>query len=257
MTQFHEDLSERSKTFLGDLRVYLFSSGKKSEDIDDIVEQLEVHLLEAERNGKPIDKIIGDSPKDYMNQLSSEMTVDVKGWAKYIPFIILGGFSFKIIGDLVNGNLSYSLLELFGFLAIALIFIVTTFASFKFISGRGLSNSQQIMVLFPVVTLHMGLFIGLIYLNRSLETPVIHFGTTGTIIIASLAVILVLLISWWAKTAVLPILLILLFLPEYLLGFSTMQEMTQMTVGLFISYASIAIYIYISFKNTKEESPNH
>jgi len=256
MTQFHEDLSEKSKTFLGDLRVYLFSSGKNSEDIDDVVEQLEVHLVEAEKNGKSIDKIIGDSPKDYMNQLSSEMTVDIKSSLKNISIIILGAFSFFIIGDAINGNLAYSLLELFGYLVIALIFIVTVFVAFKYISGRGLSNLQQMMVLFPVTMLLMGMFIGLIYLNRSIETPVIQFGTTGTIIVASLTAILLIIGSWRAKTAVLPIILTLLYLPEYLLGFSTMQETTQLTVGMFISYAGIAIYVFIAFKKSDEQSPS-
>lgn len=43
------NLSSKSKSFLEDLRVYLFSSGKNSDGIESIVEELEVHLMEAEK----------------------------------------------------------------------------------------------------------------------------------------------------------------------------------------------------------------
>src|SRR5690625_3376223 len=74
MTEQRE-VSKQSKEFLENLRLYLFSSGKKSRDIEEIVEELEVHLYEAEQKGKPIEKIIGKSPKEYMVMDSDEMSL--------------------------------------------------------------------------------------------------------------------------------------------------------------------------------------
>src|SRR5690625_6067575 len=73
-------LSNKSKEFLDNLRIYLFSSGKKSDEIDDIVEELEIHLHEAERNGKPIEKVIGKTPEAYMEMISDEMMIDYRTW---------------------------------------------------------------------------------------------------------------------------------------------------------------------------------
>ncbi len=130
-----------------ELRVYLFSSGKKEDEIDEIVEELEVHLLEAEEQGKPIEKVVGDSPKAYMEQLSSVMDIDTKTWFKYALIIILGSFSFKIIGDLLRGELSYSILAIIGHIVISGMFILGLFGAFRYISARQVSNVKQFFTL--------------------------------------------------------------------------------------------------------------
>ncbi|MDY0395822.1 hypothetical protein RWE15_17270 [Virgibacillus halophilus] len=124
-------LSHESKTFLENLRVYLFSNGKNPKEIEEITEELEIHLLEAEKDGKSIEKIIGKSPKEYMEMLSNEMVIDYRTWMKYICLIIFGSFSFTIFPDLLNGNLSYSILEIFGHILIGIIFIAAVLTGFK------------------------------------------------------------------------------------------------------------------------------
>lgn len=67
------NLSQESNRFIEDLRVYLYSSGKKESEIHEIIEELEVHLFEAEANGKSIKQVVGNSPKLYMQSISKEM----------------------------------------------------------------------------------------------------------------------------------------------------------------------------------------
>ena len=108
------ELSDKSRKFIDDLRLYLFSSGKNDQEIREIAEELEDHLHEAERNGKSIEQIVGASPKEYMVSISSEMKIDYRAWAKYIPLIFIGAMSFSVIEDLLQGTLSYSLLTILG-----------------------------------------------------------------------------------------------------------------------------------------------
>ncbi|MFC4387957.1 DUF1129 family protein [Gracilibacillus marinus] len=168
-------LSRKSQDFLDNLRIYLFSSGKKSDEIDAIVEELENHLSEAEKNGKSVDKIIGNSRKEYMKMISDEMVVDYRTMFKYICVVVFGSFSFTVFLDLLNGNLAYSILEMIGHITIAAIFIATILIGFKYISTVT-SLTKQIMVYVGIALLPMVLFIGLIYLNKAIATPVIHFG---------------------------------------------------------------------------------
>lgn len=111
-------LSEQSKTFIENLRVYLFSSGKNSDEIEEITEELENHFSEVEKRGKPIEKIIGKSPKEYMEMISNEMVIDYRTWFKYILLIIIGVFSITIIREVLEGALSYSILKIIGHIAI-------------------------------------------------------------------------------------------------------------------------------------------
>lgn len=239
------ELSAKSRKFLEDLRVYLFSSGKHSDEIDEIVEELEVHLMEAEQKGKPVEKIVGHSPKAYMEQLSDEMPADFKSWFKYIVIIIFGSFSFTLANDLMEGPLSYSLLELAGHVVIGGIFIVGTLTAFKYISGNQLSKWKEIGVLSVLTLVPIGFFVGLIYFNRAVETPVIHFGVAGTILTAMAIVVFIVGISWWAKTWVLPIILTLLVLPEYLLGLTALDQQTVLVLSTLISFGGIGIYLFI------------
>ncbi|GAA0596711.1 DUF1129 domain-containing protein [Virgibacillus siamensis] len=244
-------LSYKSRKFLEDLRVYLFSSGKGSDEIEEIVEELEVHLIEAEKNGKSTEKIVGHTPKEYMEQLSDEMSVDYRSWFKYVLIIIFGAFSFTLANDLMEGTLSYSLLELIGHVIIAGCLIVGLFAAFKYIAGNQLSKWKEIAVLFALGFVPITLFVGLIFLNQSIETPVIHFGTTGTILTAVVTAIFLIAVSWWAKTWVLPIILTLLLLPEYLFGLTEMGEEMVLVLGTIFTFGGIGVYLFIVSKMDK------
>jgi hypothetical protein len=247
------ELSSKSKRFLEDLRVYLFSSGKKSEEIDEIIEELESHLVEAEQDGKPIEKIIGKSPKEYMEIVADEMAIDFGTWFKYIIIIIFGAFSFTIFKDVLAGTLSYSLLEIVGHLAITLIYTLLIFSVFKYISSNNVSNSIQLIILSLIGVVPLGLFIGMHFLNDSIDTPVIQFGQTGSLVIAAITLFIVIAISIWAKTGILIAIVVFLTLPEYLLSKTTLNLETQLILNSVISFGGIGIYLFLSSIFTKNK----
>ncbi|MMZ62361.1 hypothetical protein D1872_245670 [compost metagenome] len=87
------NLSKKSIDFLENLRVYLFSSGKNEKEIEGIIREVEDRLYEAEKNGENVDDIITKASKEYMAQLTNEMSSDFEGLLKYIPIMILGAMS--------------------------------------------------------------------------------------------------------------------------------------------------------------------
>jgi len=245
-------LTDKSKAFLENLRLYLFSSGKNSNEIEEIVEELEVHLSEAEKSGKPIEKIIGKSPKEYMEMVSNEMVIDYRTWIKYICLIVFGSFSFTIFPDLLKGNLSYSVLEIVGHIVISVIFIASIFTGFKYISTTNQSIKKQGLILFSIGILPIALFVGLIYLNRAVDTPIIHFGNTGSLIIGIITALFIIGMSLWAKTWTLIIILVLLTLPDYLLSLTPLKYETQLIISSLITYGGIVFYLWISNKLEKK-----
>ncbi|MFD2117878.1 HAAS domain-containing protein [Paenibacillus yanchengensis] len=241
-------LSKKSQDFLENLRLYLFSSGKNTDEIDDIVRELETHLSEAEKNGKSIDKIIGKSPKEYMKMISNEMIIDYRTWFKYICIIVLGSFSFTVFPDLLKGNLSYSVLEIFGHILIGIVFIASVFTGFKYLSTVSQSISKQGMVLVGLAILPIALFVGLIFLNKAIDTPVIYFGNTASLIIGLIMFLFIIGVSIWAKTWTLIIIIALLTLPDYLLNLTSLQYETKFIVSMIITFGGIALYLWILSK---------
>lgn len=244
-------ISKKSQEFLENLRLYLFSSGKKPDEIEDIVSELEVHLFEAEKKGKPIEKIIGKSPKEYMKMVSDEMVIDYRTWFKYICFIVFGSFSFSIFIDLWEGNLSYSILEIIGDIVIGAIFIASVLIGLKFISTTNRSLKIQGLILGSMAILPIALFVGLIYLNRAIDTPLIYFGNKGSLAIGVVAALIIIGVSIWAKSWTLIIIMAFLILPDYLLSLTSLQEETQMIISVIITYGGIGVYLWILSKLEK------
>jgi len=252
MTEQRE-VSKQSKEFLENLRLYLFSSGKKSRDIEEIVEELEVHLYEAEQKGKPIEKIIGKSPKEYMEMVSDEMSLDYPSWIKYILLIVIGSFSFKILPDVLNGNLAYTVLEISGHIIIAAIFIASILIGFKHTSKTNPSVKKQIFILVPVMIIPMFLFLGLIYLNEAVDTPIIYFGNIASIIIGLLTVLFLIGFSIWAETWLFLFVLSLIIVPEHGLRLTTLAYETQLIISALIPVPGMAIYLWLSYRLKRNE----
>ncbi|QFT87294.1 hypothetical protein FIU87_01330 [Bacillus sp. THAF10] len=244
-------LSKESRTFIENLRVYLFSSGKKTDEIDEITSELEVHLYEAEKEQKDVTHIIGSSPKEYMEQLSSEMSFDVLGWAKFVPIIILGAFSGIVLKDIIFTGFQYSLLELIGYPIVCIISLFVFMGTFKFIASHSLSRSKEFLFLSIAGILPMFLFGGLMFLSNIVTTPIILLGYYGNIVVASLAITFLIGISIWSKTLVSIMLSIFYIVPEYLLGMTTLSMETQVIASSILMYAGIGGYLFLVSKKEK------
>jgi hypothetical protein len=101
-------LSKDSEQFLVELRLYLISKGKNDSEINEITEELEDHLLEAEAAGKDIKHIIGESPKQYMKNIGNSMKTDFRQMIVLIPMMVLLIASYFSIGPAIEGKFSLS-----------------------------------------------------------------------------------------------------------------------------------------------------
>lgn len=238
-------ISMESRDFLENLRVYLISSGKKEIEINEIIEELEDHLYEAEKNGKNIDDIIGKSPKEYMEQVANEISFDLKGLVKYIPIVMLGAFAFILTGKAIRGSIEFSILDLVGYPLIFLLYLLITASVFKYVSSRQLTKIKERILLGTTSLFPLVLFMVLLYLNSSINTPVVEFGMIGNIVAISCATIIFIWIAVWSKSWVTIIIPILLFLPEGMINLTTLQDKTKAILNAVIPFSLIGIYLFI------------
>ena len=246
-----EKLSAKSTKFVEDLRLYLFSSGKKDVEIEDIIHELKDHLYEAELKGKSIEKIIGSSPKDYMLSLSDEMKTDYKGWAKYIPLLIVGPMSYLVFKDLLSGTLSYGILTIIGSIIFSILFFAGVMAALRYTASRQVTRKKEFIIFLLPATLCMLFISGILLIDLLYPSPVIHFGILGSSIIGILFLITIIIFSIWTKTAILPVTLLALYLPELALSKTSMSEMVQMVISMVITYMIIGTYLLIILRREK------
>ncbi|MFD2751410.1 HAAS domain-containing protein [Virgibacillus siamensis] len=246
-------LTDQSKKFIDDLRLYLFSGGKNDQEINEIAEELEDHLVDAELNGKSIQHIVGSSPQEYMTSISNEMANDYKAWAKYVPLIVMGAISFPVLGDVMEGTLSYSILQIIGTILYSIIFMVGVFTTFRYVAKRQLSRVVEFFLLLIPTFISMFFFIGLITADTFYQTPTIEFGMFGSVIIGIILILFVILFSIWAKTAILPVVLIAFHLPTFVLAFTSFSEEVQLITGIIITYLLIGTYLFFEFRRLKRK----
>ncbi len=189
-------LSRKSQKFIEDMRLYLHSSKKNLDEVEEITNDLKEHLYEAEQDGKPIEKVVGRSPKEYMKMVSSEMDTDNKNWFKYVCLIIFGSFLFTTFPDLINLNLSYSVIEIIGHIVFSIIFIFLAFVGLRYMINQPVM--KQAVVLLGIMLLLSALFFGFIYLNNIITSPIINFGTIGSLIVAVFTILFFIGLIFWA-----------------------------------------------------------
>ncbi|RIW31998.1 hypothetical protein D3H55_14040 [Bacillus salacetis] len=246
-------VSKQSEEFLKNLRLYLFSSGKNEKEIEDIISELEDHLLEAESQGKSVEDIIGQSPKHYMEQIAQEMSFDALGWMKYLPVIMIGSLSYIVLGDALRDELQYTLLELVGYPLILVLFIMLISLSFKYLAATPPDYKHWIVFGFLGV-FPMGMFLGLLILNRRMETEMVVFGTAGQIAAIVATILIFIAISIWTKTWISIILPVILFVPEFIINSTSFDEGTKLTMSAVITPVLFAFFFWYLLKKEKTET---
>ncbi|MEH7011439.1 hypothetical protein V7087_11635 [Neobacillus niacini] len=244
-------LSVKSKKFIDDLKLYLFSSGKNEQETKEITEELEAHLYEAEQNGKSIDQIVGASPKEYMMSISSEMRTDYRAWSKYIPLIIIGSMSFSIFGDLLQGTLSYSLLKIIGTILYSILFLGGVMIAFRYVARNQVSRIMEFFIYLLPIILSMLFIGGVLIVDSIYKTPFIDFGVLGSLLIGFFLLCFIIIFSFWAKTAILPVTLLALHLPTFLLSFTSFNVEIQLITSMVITYVLFGLYLLYVVKKAK------
>lgn len=241
-----EILSNESKKFLDDLTLYLVSSGKKGQEVTEIVEELQEHLTIAESNGKNIKQIVGNSPEDYIKQLNAEISTSKSSIFQTFMLVILGVISFRFINNLIDGNYTFSILNFCGTVVISALFIILLSIVYKKVATSNISRSKEFILYSMVSALPLLLFIGLIFLDRAITPPTIEFSNVTAWCLAGLAALFLIGLSIWAKSFVVIVILIALILPDVTLKFFTINDSIKPIVSIAATILIILGYLKIS-----------
>lgn len=250
-------LSTESTRFLEDLKVYLLASGKNEQATNEIVTELEDHLIEAEADGKSVRAITGESPADYIQSISKEMAFDPKEAFWLVLQVFLGASSFLYLQNLLNGTTTFSILLVGGFLLISIVYLTTLALLFRQDVLRD-SERPRIMLYGIHGSLHLLLIIGLLIVNGLVDSPKITLSPSVGWVIGALLIVWIFVTAWKTKTWILPIALFVFFVPQLLL--LSLFDLSEITAVL-VSYVLTSITITVTFiresKQDQSKSSSH
>lgn len=246
-------LSTESTRFLEDLKVYLLASGKNELATNEIVKELEDHLIEAEADGKSVRAITGDSPADYIQSISKEMSFDPKEAFWLVLQVFLGASSFLYLQNLLDGTTTFSILLVGGFLLISAVYLTTLAFLFRQDALRD-GARPRIMRYGIHGSIHFLLIIGLLIVNGLVDSPKITLSPSVGWMIGALLILWILVTAWKTKTWILPSALLVYFVPQIILrSVFDWSELTSVLVG----YAVAAITMTVAFiRESKQDQSN-
>ncbi|WP_369900087.1 NADH dehydrogenase subunit [Bacillus manliponensis] len=195
-------LSVESEKFLLELRMYLTKYGKKDEDINEVVEELEGHLMEAEKRGKSVESIIGQSPKQYMKSIGEELPMDKRGLLVLIPssILLLLAYVCYIPALTENFKISKNIL-LFGSPFIILVLVMYALTVFKGVPKVYPSPKHTFLLLGVASIISIIGWLGFYYwLDSQVDTNYFVATTQQNYMIVALCIFIFIAYSFYTKS---------------------------------------------------------
>ncbi|WLR54705.1 DUF1129 family protein [Mesobacillus subterraneus] len=253
-------VSKRAEQFLVELRMYLISKGKNDKEINEITEELEVHLMEAEAEGKDVSHIIGYSPKNYMKSIGESMKTDYRELAGLVPLMILLISAYLSIGPAIEGTFSVSR----GTIWFALIITTVSFLGYGLflfkIMPRFFQSRWGYVFIFCTSLIVTGLMVVFMFWYRAQNFEAVFVATPvqNNLIIILCAVIFIgaaLYTKTWF-TILIPLFLSMGPIATRLLPEETNNDPLYITITILVfllaSAVAIGIFIFQSKKDQKK-----
>ncbi|MFS0654416.1 HAAS domain-containing protein [Bacillus sp. 179-C3.3 HS] len=164
-------VTKETRHILLELKLYLISLGKNEEEIDDLMDELTTHAVEAEKDGKKGEEVFGGNPRAFADELAKELSRHYKDWVPFVSAFLIGSLFFMILSDAISQSLSYSWYALIGYpliLVANIIMIVVMFRASAFQTGRRAFFYFWILGVFE-----MTVMITVKLLDQQLGTPIL------------------------------------------------------------------------------------
>ncbi|RDY70464.1 hypothetical protein DXT76_12830 [Halobacillus trueperi] len=239
-----ETLTKKSEKFLESLHLYLISSGKKEAEAYEIVEELRDHLTEAEKEGKDVNDIIGQSPKEYMEQVSKEMPFDFRTLISAFTVFLFGTLSYLLLGDIINGGAQLSLIQIIGYPVLMIVYLLSLTALLRYTALHQFDKRKEYVMIGIFGFLKISLFISVITLDQAIDSPIIVLSPLGNVIAALLTISFFIGASLWAKTWVMIIIALILVTPEILVQILQLNEEASLITKSILIFGALFVYFW-------------
>lgn len=248
-------LSKESEQFIGNLRAYLHVTGKREKEINEIISELEDHLIEAEKDGKSVEDIIGQSPKAYMQSIGSEMKTNRKGMIGAALAVVVGALSISLMPEVVTGELSYSLFKIISTLIVLILFLISLAFSAKKLSESNATDRKASFMIAGILIAPFFLFLGLYYIDTKVSTPSLELTGIPVYLIGLFLSLFLIAVSIWTKSWLLILVVFILVAPEVMqVAFELTDESTLELSSIFFGLSFIVLIAYLFFNNKKDKA---
>ncbi|WP_144494101.1 HAAS domain-containing protein [Bacillus pumilus] len=247
-------VSKETRHVLLELKLYLISKGKNQDEIDELMDELTTHAVEAEKDGKTGEALFGGDPRGYADELAKEMSGNHKDWVPFVSAFLIGSLFYMILSDAISQSLSYSWYALIGYplvLVVNVIMIIVMFRASAFQTGGRAFLYFWILGIFQLTSM-----VTIKLLDQKLRTPllVLDSGQRWGVILLMLLCIIV--FNAIMKANLISLIPIIFFGPQLLFEWIGWTSPSVLLLQSLLSIVIIIGLVLIVLRRTNKKNEN-
>ncbi|WP_332284517.1 HAAS domain-containing protein [Bacillus safensis] len=247
-------VSKETRHILLELQLYLISKGKNQGEIDELMDELTAHAVEAEKDGKTGEDVFGGDPRSYADELAKELSGNHKDWVPFVSAFLIGSLFYMILADAISQNLSYSWFALIGYPLVLVANVIMIIVMFR---ASAFQTSSRVFLYFWMLGIfQLTAMVTIKLLDQKVGTPllVLTSGQRWGVILLMLLCIVV--FNAILKANVVSLIPIIFFGPQLIFEWIGWTSPSVILLQSLLSIVILIGLIFIVLRRTNKKNEN-
>ncbi|GMG78239.1 MULTISPECIES: HAAS domain-containing protein [Bacillus] len=247
-------VSKETRHILLELQLYLISKGKNQDEIDELMDELTAHAVEAEKDGKTGEDVFGGDPRSYADELAKELSGNHKDWVPFVSAFLIGSLFYMILADAISQNLSYSWFALIGYPLVLVANVIMIIVMFR---ASAFQTSSRVFLYFWMLGIfQLTAMVTIKLLDQKVGTPllVLTSGQRWGVILLMLLCIVV--FNAILKANVVSLIPIIFFGPQLIFEWIGWTSPSVILLQSLLSIVILIGLIFIVLRRTNKKNEN-
>ncbi|MEN7365929.1 HAAS domain-containing protein [Bacillus safensis] len=247
-------VSKETRHILLELQLYLISKGKNQDEIDELMDELTAHAVEAEKDGKTGGDVFSGDPRSYADELAKELSGNHKDWVPFVSAFLIGSLFYMILADAISQNLSYSWFALIGYPLVLVANVIMIIVMFR---ASAFQTSSRVFLYFWMLGIfQLTAMVTIKLLDQKVGTPllVLTSGQRWGVILLMLLCIVV--FNAILKANVVSLIPIIFFGPQLIFEWIGWTSPSVILLQSLLSIVILIGLIFIVLRRTNKKNEN-
>ncbi|WHX76554.1 hypothetical protein QNH25_06290 [Bacillus safensis] len=247
-------VSKETRHILLELQLYLISKGKNQDEIDELMDELTAHAVEAEKDGKTGEDVFGGDPRSYADELAKELSGNHKDWVPFVSAFLIGSLFYMILADAISQNLSYSWFAMIGYPLVLVTNVIMIIVMFR---ASAFQTSSRVFLYFWMLGIfQLTAMVTIKLLDQKVGTPllVLTSGQRWGVILLMLLCIVV--FNAILKANVVSLIPLIFFGPQLIFEWIGWTSPSVILLQSLLSIVILMGLIFIVLRRTNKKNEN-
>ncbi|MFP3418626.1 hypothetical protein R0K30_05660 [Bacillus sp. SIMBA_154] len=247
-------VTKETRHILLELKLYLISKGKNEDEIDEVMDELTTHAVEAEKDGKSGEDIFGGDPRGFADELAKELSRHYKDWVPFVSAFLIGSLFYMILADAVSQSLSYSWYALIGYPLILVANVIITIVMFR---ASAFQTSRRAFFYFWILGIfQLTAMITVKLLDQKLGTPLLVLTSSQRWGVILLMLLCIVVFNAILKANVVSLIPIIFFGPQLIFEWIGWTSPSVLLLTSLLSVVILILLTLVVLRRTNKKNEN-